>query len=77
MVFTSQKLSLLARIRFCINNLFPEDKVTVATQKKRRFLKEISAGQKICSTSSNKDILFKLAFRWTESLVLLLGKNER
>ena len=43
-----------------MNNLFLQDTVTVVTHKKRRYLKEISTNEKICSTSSNKDFLLDL-----------------
>ena len=51
---------ILAEIGFCINNLFLQGTSTVATHKRRRFLKDIFTKRKICSTSSNKDFLLKL-----------------
>ena len=38
---------------FYSNSMFVQDRVLVATHKRRRFLKEISASQKICSVSRN------------------------
>ena len=38
---------ILAGIRFCINNLFLQDTVTVVMHKSRRFLKEISKGDSL------------------------------
>ena len=53
---------ILAGIRFCINNLFVQDTVTVVTHKRRQFLKKISTSRKICFINSNKAFLLKLFF---------------
>ena len=54
MVFTK---FMLAGIRFCTKNFFLQDTATVATHKRRQFLRDISTRQKICYTSSNKTFI--------------------